>query len=80
MVVAKSELSTKLEDLQDEIEGLEWENEGLQDEINHLYSQIDDIYRGFRELGLRDPDTYSLAELSEIKAAIERITSPITVR
>lgn len=64
-----------LQELQAYIDGLEWEKDQLEEEVNQLYSQIQEIYHQYSLLGLRDPDTYSIAEFSEIKAAIEQITS-----
>lgn len=69
-----------LEELQDYIDGLEFENEGLEEQINQLYWEMQQMEHSYRQLGLRDPDTYSIAELSEIKAAIEQITSLVSIR
>ena len=76
----KANLSGILEDLQEYIDGLESEKEELEGDVAWLNREIRDLEAQYRALGLRNPDSYSLAELSEIKAAIERITSPVTVR
>lgn len=64
-----------LEELQDYINSLEFDIGVLEEEVNGLSWQMQQMDRRYRQLGLRDPDTYSIAELSEIKAAIEQITS-----